>query len=78
MGITPTDNNCMSPTEVFRARTPAALTAPPVLQEGETYNSKPMEMTTEEQLVLVSPKQLCKPVYAIICTILGGKGRGSG
>lgn len=81
MGITPTDNNCMYPKEVFRARTPAHTHCPSCapgapVQEGKICNSKPMEKTMEEQLVtaLVSPKQLCKRVYAIICTIWGGGG----
>lgn len=43
---------------------------------GAIYNSKPVEKTVEERLAtaLASPKQLCKLVYAVICTIGGGRG----
>lgn len=43
---------------------------------GNDLYSKQIEKTVEEQLVmaLVSPKQLCKIVYAINCTIGGESG----
>lgn len=81
MGITPTTNNCMYPKEVSRTKTPTYIHCPSLCSRSsipggkDLYSKQIAEKIMEEQLVmaLVSPKQLCKLVCAIICTI-GGRG----
>lgn len=81
MGITPT-TNCMYPKEVSRTKTPIYFHCPSLCSRSsipgrkELYSKQIAEKIMEEQLVmaLVSPKQLCKLVYAVICTIRGKGG----